>query len=293
MATHRVQAVRGPGEAHSHVPAPVAKPAPAVDARRPDEDPQQVREYVADIQELLFRDERLDDSPWPNYMDSQTDINGKMRAILIDWLVEVHMKYRLRTETLFLTVNLIDRYLSCAQITRKKLQLVGVAAMFIAAKFEEISPPALQDFVYITDNAYTKEELLLMECAMLTTLKFKIVVPTAAHFFEQLHRANNCDFVHRELAEYILELGLLDIRMLFYSPSHMVSAALLLSNEILGERPFWPDAIASQSRHTEEQLRGCVLELRRILEGARNNQLQAVRKKFLLPQHHAVAEMAS
>merc|ERR1711865_828439 len=116
--------------------------------------------------------------------ETQTDITAKMRTILIDWLVEVHNKYRLRPETLHLTVNLIDRYLSKKQITRKRLQLIGVAAMFIASKFEEISPPELHDWVYITDNAYTKNDVLMMECTMLTTLSFKIVVPTAAHFFE-------------------------------------------------------------------------------------------------------------
>merc|ERR1719355_296187 len=103
--------------------------------------------------------------------------------ILIDWLVEVHMKYRLRGETLFLTVNLIDRYLSRMPVMRRRLQLVGVVAMFVAAKFEEISPPELHDWVYITDKAYTNEDVLVMEVTMLNTLNFQVMVPTAAHFF--------------------------------------------------------------------------------------------------------------
>merc|ERR1719198_596823 len=126
-------------------------------------------------------------------MDGQTDINEKMRAILLDWLIEVHLKYHLRKETLFLTINLIDRFLSRVSVVRKKLQLVGVTAMFIASKYEEIQPPSLKDFVYITDNAYTKEQVITMECTMLQTLDFKIVVPTAAHFFEWLKRSNNSD----------------------------------------------------------------------------------------------------
>merc|ERR1719345_433483 len=172
--------------------------------------------------------------PREDYMeDMQTDITGKMRMILIDWLIEVHLKYRLRPETLHLTVNLVDRYLSKKQIHKKRLQLVGVVAMFIATKFEEISPPELHDWVYITDNAYTKDDVLLMECNMLSTLSFQIVVPTAAHFFEPLAVANGCDARHRSCAQYLIELGLLDIRMLQYKPSHIVAAAMLLSNEIL------------------------------------------------------------
>jgi cyclin B len=97
-----------------------------------------------------------------------------MRAILIDWLVEVHLKFKLVNESLFLTINLIDRFLEKEQVSRQKLQLVGVTAMLIACKYEEIYPPIVKDFVYITDNAYTKEEILSMERKILTTLDFNI-----------------------------------------------------------------------------------------------------------------------
>lgn len=293
---------RGQGEAPSHVPAPVAANVPShgLPALASLESPpfqgadannaQSVHEYAPEIYALLFRDE-VAQLPSPNYMETQTDINGKMRAILIDWLIEVHMKYRLRSETLFLTVNLIDRYLSQRHVMRKKLQLVGVVAMFIAAKFEEINPPEINDFVHITDNAYTKEDVLLMECTMLTTLNFKIVVPTVAPFLEQLQKVNRCDDVHRELAGYLIELGLLEIRMLRFPPSQVVSAALLLSNELLSKRPVWPQTMVHHSRHSEQVLRPCCDELRELFEAAPKAQLQAVKKKFSLPQRHGVAKM--
>ena len=97
-----------------------------------------------------------------------------MRAILVDWLVDVHAKFKLLTETLFFTVNIIDRYLSLKQITRARLQLVGVASLLITTKYEEIYPPNLKDFVYITDNAYTKEEILEMESDILCVLDFNL-----------------------------------------------------------------------------------------------------------------------
>lgn len=86
-----------------------------------------------------------------------------MRAILVDWIIEVHLKFKLLPETLFITVSLIDRYLEQVQIKRTNLQLVGVTAMLIASKYEEIYAPEVKDFVYITDNAYTKDEILQME----------------------------------------------------------------------------------------------------------------------------------
>merc|ERR1711865_120760 len=252
---------------------------------------QAVAEYANDIEDHLFRQE-VTFLPCADYMDMQPDLTSKMRTILMDWLIEVHMKYRLRSETLHLAVNLIDRHLSRMPIVRRRLQLIGVCAMFIAAKFEEITPPEINDWVYITDKAYTKEELLGMECTMLSALSFQIVVPTAAHFFHGSQKANGCNDMHRSLAQYILELSILDIRTLHFAPSHLVAAALLLSNEILGRRPAWPSLMATQSHHTEPELRTCVELLRRLFDSDRmaaGGQWQAVHKKFSLKEHHSVA----
>jgi len=254
---------------------------------------QEVEEYVADIDNLLFQEE-ASFLPRADYMEMQADLTPKMRTILIDWLIEVHMKYRLRSETLHLAVNLIDRHLTRMPVVRKKLQLVGVVAMFIASKFEEINPPELHDWVYITDKAYTKDDVLVMECTMLTTLGFHITVPTPAHFFPGLQKANGCSNVHRELAMYILELGLLDIRMLQYTSSQRVSAALLLSNQLFGRCPAWPQSMIQQSRHPEAALRGCVELSRKLFDDDRasaGGQLQALHKKFSAKEHHSVASM--
>jgi G2/mitotic-specific cyclin-B, other len=105
-----------------------------------------------------------------------------MRSILIDWLVEVHLKFKLVPESLYLTVNLIDRFLEREQVKRSKLQLIGVTAMLIACKYEEIYPPIVKDFVYITDNAYTKEEILDQERRMLTALDFDIQITSPYRF---------------------------------------------------------------------------------------------------------------
>jgi cyclin B len=94
------------------------------------------------------------------YMSSQPYINERMRTILVDWLVEVHLKFKMVPETLYLTVHIIDRFLEDNRVRRSKLQLVGVAALLVASKYEEIYPPELRDLVYITDRAYNKQEIL-------------------------------------------------------------------------------------------------------------------------------------
>jgi G2/mitotic-specific cyclin-B, other len=95
--------------------------------------------------------------PKDGYMVIQSDINEKMRAILIDWLVDVNVKFKLVPEVLFMTVNIIDRFLSKIKVNRHKLQLVGVSSLLIATKYEEIYPPALKEFVAICDRAYTAD----------------------------------------------------------------------------------------------------------------------------------------
>ena len=116
--------------------------------------------------------------PSPTFMSTQTEITETMRGILIDWLVEVHVKFKLLPETIYLTTNLIDRYLTHAKVNRNKLQLVGVASMLIATKYEEIYAPEVRDFVYITDNAYTADEILEMEYRILKALDFDVTTPS-------------------------------------------------------------------------------------------------------------------
>jgi cyclin B len=91
-------------------------------------------------------------------MARQTDINPRMRAIVVDWLVEVHLQFNLEKETLYLAVHLMDRFLQRKVLQRNKLQLLGCACMLIAAKYEEIFAPNMKEFVHITDNAFTEKE---------------------------------------------------------------------------------------------------------------------------------------
>tara|TARA_B110000305_G_scaffold239384_1_gene307031 strand:- start:267 stop:539 length:273 start_codon:yes stop_codon:yes gene_type:complete len=90
-------------------------------------------------------------------MEHQPYITERMRSILIDWIIEVHLQFNLKTESLFLGVNMIDRYLEKVVVSKENLQLVGVSAMLIACKYEEIWPPLIKDYVYMCDKAYNKE----------------------------------------------------------------------------------------------------------------------------------------
>ncbi|XP_068645457.1 cyclin-B2-2-like isoform X2 [Aristolochia californica] len=151
-----------------------------------------VVEYVEDIYNYYRKTEGLS-CVSPNYMSHQSDINQKMRAILIDWLIEVHYKFELVDETLFLTVNLIDRFLERQSVVRKKLQLVGVTAMLLACKYEEVTVPVVEDLLLISDRAYTREEVLAMEKLMINTLQFNMSVPTPYVFMKRFLKAAQSD----------------------------------------------------------------------------------------------------
>ena len=152
--------------------------------RAQEDDPQQVAEYCRPIIKHLQSVE-TENLPSQAYMGRQGDINEKMRGILVDWIIEVHLRFKLLPETLFLTVNLIDRYLEKTQIMRTRLQLVAVAALLIASKYEEIYVPDLKDFVFISDNAYTREEIIEMERSMLVKLEFSITTPSSYRFLQR------------------------------------------------------------------------------------------------------------
>lgn len=149
-----------------------------------------------------------------------------MRGILIDWLVDVHLKFKLLPETLYLTVNMIDRFLDKEVISRRRLQLVGIAAMLISSKYEEIYPPEIKDFTYITDRAYSKQDVLDMEGSILDALNFNITVPSCYRFLERFARLSNLEIAHHLnmtenglgstglrtflFARYLTELALVD-----------------------------------------------------------------------------------
>lgn len=121
-----------------------------------------VTEYTEEIYAYL-RDNEHRSMVDPDYMARQDDINAKMRVILMDWLIEVHLKFKLRQETIYLCFQLIDRFLEKNSVRRGKLQLVGVTGLMLASKYEEIYPPEVRDYVYICDNAYNRQEILDME----------------------------------------------------------------------------------------------------------------------------------
>jgi len=164
-----------------------------------------------------------------NYMGRQKSLTVNMRTILIDWIVEVHKKFRLVPDVLYLCVNIVDRYLSQVQVARKRLQLVGITSLLIACKYEEIYPPEVRDCVYVTDRAYTRQEVLDMEVEILKELGFRISVPTSYPFLQRFLFITDASPTMKIAASYYLERVLQEYDLIDYRPSVIAAAAVCLS----------------------------------------------------------------
>lgn len=216
------------------------------------EDPLMVAEYAREIFDYL-RDLEVKTIPNPNYMEHQDDIEWKTRAILIDWLVEVHTRFHLLPETLFLAVNIIDRFLSEKVVQLDRLQLVGITAMFIAAKYEEILAPHVGNFRHVADDGFTEREILMAERFVLSTLNYDLSYPNPMNFLRRISKADNYDIQTRTIAKYLMEISLMDHRFMEYRPSHIAAAAMFLSREIL-DRGEWDEVLAAYAGYTEEEI---------------------------------------
>lgn len=234
--------------------------------------------------------------PLSNYMERvQNDINPAMRAILIDWLVEVAEEYKLVSDTLYLTVNYIDRYLSAHKLIRNKLQLLGVSCMLVASKYEEISPPNMEDFCYITDNTYTKGEVTQMERDVLHFLDYELGNPTTKTFLRIFTSAAQdipmfSDLELDFLCYYLAELSLLDYGCVRYIPSMVAASAIFLAIFFLLPKVQWTQAVQQRTGYKPHELKECVLRLHHLLLRSEQS-ARAVRQKYLDHKFKCVAAL--
>ncbi|KAL5788153.1 hypothetical protein ACOSP7_005102 [Xanthoceras sorbifolium] len=238
--------------------------------------------------------------PLPKYMeDVQNDISVNMREILVDWLVEVAEEYNLVSDTLYLTIAYVDRFLSSHALSRNKLQLLGVGCMFIASKYEEISPPHVEDFCYITDNTYTNEEVVSMETEVLKFLNFEMSTPTTKNFLRVFIRATqvNCraaELRFEFLCCYLAELSLLDYGCLRYLPSLVAASAIFLSRFMIQpEKHPWSMVLQCFSGYKPSELKDCVLAIHDLHMNRRRSSLQAIREKYKQHKFKHVAALSS
>jgi hypothetical protein len=259
----------------------VVIPDAGVDSSHEKRDPQQVCNYVNDIISHN-RQQECKYMPDPNYLANMQSASGlatRHRVSLIDWTTEVHRKFKtLRQETLFLAINIIDRFLSKRQVAKDKLQLVGATCLLIASKMEDMWPPLVRDLVYVASNAFTKGDLKKMERTICNAIRFEVVVPTAAPFLARFSKAGQLDATGKKLATYIAELAGHDYGNLKYAPSMIAASSVALAQKML-RRGSFTQALQVTCTYSESQLSGCMRDIN-VLVKAPPAEMKALKNKY-------------
>ncbi|XP_019152566.1 PREDICTED: G2/mitotic-specific cyclin C13-1-like isoform X2 [Ipomoea nil] len=264
------------------------------------DDPQMCAAYDSEIYEYMRQMEFQQKSrPLPDYIERvQKDLSANMRGILVDWLIEVAEEYVLLPDTLYLAVSYIDRFLSTNVLTRQKLQLLGVSSMLIASKYEEISPRNVEEFCYITDNTYTKDEVVEMEADVLKSLKFELGSPTIKTFL-RFTRVSQEDYKTSKLqleflGDYLAELSLLDYSCLKFLPSLVAAAVIFLSRFTLQPNLHpWNKALQQYSGYKPSSLKECVMIIHDLQLSRRGGVLISVREKYKQHKFKCVSMLSS
>lgn len=253
-------------------------------------DPFQVSHYAMDI--FNYLKERESEFPVDDYMERQIHLSKWMRSLLVDWMVEVQETFELNHETLYLAVKIVDQFLCKEVISKDKLQLLGAAALFIACKFDERTPPLIEDFLYICDGAYKHDELIHMEMATLKVIQFDLGIPLSYRFLRRYARCAKVPMPTLTLARYILELSLMDYDCITFSDSKMACAALFMALRLHGDAQPWTPTLIHYTGYKLDEFADIVPILNAGLHRKPKGTIKTIRSKYSHKIFHEVAKVA-
>ncbi|KAF9556287.1 A/B/D/E cyclin [Agrocybe pediades] len=216
------------------------------------DDPASVSEYVKEVC-VYLKEIELATMPDPDYMKMQTEVTWEHRGVLIDWILQVHAKFNLLSESLFLCINILDRFLGMRPISLKKLQLVGLASFFIATKYEETYAPSVKEVAYLAENLFTVDEILKAERYILKTINWDLRAPGPMGWLRRGSKADNCELHARTIAKYLLEIAYIERRLLHVVPSKAAAASLWLARLTLG-RDEWTPTLEHYTTYSEKEI---------------------------------------
>lgn len=257
----------------------------------PSPDPVRLSYYAKDIHAYLHAAQAKTQLR-PGYMKRQTDITDKMRSILVDWLAEVHHRFKLVPETLFLAVNYLDRFLERESVQRSQLQLIGTVALELACKFEELYTPEISEFIHMTDDSYSLTDFLTLELRMLEVLNYTLSVPVAYRFYERYARLAQLDQRSTFLGEFLIELSLLDTTTAKYKPSLVAAAGMYLARKMIDPTAVWGAGLTAATLHSDSEVKPCAKDLVIVMQSWENSKPAAIIKKFSSEKFLGVAQLA-
>ncbi|XP_065771314.1 G2/mitotic-specific cyclin-B3 isoform X5 [Muntiacus reevesi] len=198
---------------------------------------------------------------------------------IFNYMKKREMTFEMSHETLYLAVKLVDHYLMKVICKKDKLQLLGSTAFMIAAKFEERCAPSVNDFLYICNDIYKRDEMLAMEASILKILKFDINIPIAYHFLRRYARCVYASMKTLTLSRFICELTLLEYDYVQERASKLAAASFFLAL-CMNELGHWAPILEYYSGYKISDLRTLVRQLNILVNFHSCNRLKTVRSKY-------------
>lgn len=253
-------------------------------------DPMQHSDYV--METFQYYKNREAQFMVGDYIGRQQEITEAMRAILVDWLVEVQESFELNHETLYTAVKITDLYLSRKQVRKEELQLVGATACLIACKVDERIPPLVDDFLYVCDDAYNREELMKMERKMLQVVGFDLGYSLSYRYVRRYGRVCRVTMPVLTLARYILETSLMEYSLnVTTSESKLAASCLVLAFKMKGITGF-KSTLEYFSGHKLSELEETFTSLVAMLRRPAGQNLKTIRSKYSHRVFHEVATIS-
>jgi cyclin A len=256
-------------------------------------DPQSIAEFAHEIYLSMIENEKdyLIDNDYLKKV--QSEIKDTSRGFLVEWIIDVHRKFRLLPETLYVTVSIIDRFLSKQSLKKAQLHMLGVASLLIATKYEEIYPPDLKDLRSISENKFTKEDVLQMEFQILTTLQFDFLVPSSLRFLERYRKLSTTASEDQVFffAQYLCEISLLDAFLLKHKQSEIAAAAFILSARAIKKVNAWNADMEKWTCYKEKDLKEAIDDVKQFACEVNPKFLSTLKYKFQKPEYLSVAQI--
>lgn len=241
-----------------------------------------VSEYAKDVYSyLLTLEDKMKISKWPLNGSKITD---GMRTILVDWLVDVHVEFHLLQETIHTAISILDRYLQInTNLEKNVFQLVGVCALSLACKYEEMLAPLIDDFLYLCKNTYQRKELIDMEKEMLKALNYDLGRPVSVIFLRRYNMAAKADKLQHCYSKYLIDMALLDSKFCHIRPSMIAAGAAYVAMCIIRRKvdtSFWTPTMVHYSSYSLSDVEPIASQLSKMIIVSSKSKYDSVRRKY-------------
>ncbi len=249
-----------------------------------------ISEYFDEIYQNMLLDEiKFYQKINSDYLSNQPKINIKMRAILVDWIIDIHNHYNFEQKTLFNTIYIIDAYLSKNIIDTKNFQLLGLSSLLISCKENEIEYPNLNIFIRMADNAYNAKQIINMEKKIMKCLDFGFLGPTCDEFFDINAEYFNFTEKQKFFGKYFLDSSLIDYNFIQYKPSTIGIACCYIVMKFFKLDDI--NSILNNTNYDIKDIKNCSYEVWLLVENLSNSTLKATKNKYLSDKFLKVAEL--